>query len=265
MKKKRGIITAIIICISITAIIVIPLMHDRHQALKTIKGILDRSLSINYKHVSTDVVSLQNFGRGKIVYTFKDENDVYFNVYYSHVRFYDSLFEPERLYICNYNQIIFSHYLEKIENAFLEHLNSDEFSLKTGDSARIRSNEIGKLYDFRTYGYDINISDGDLQTAKNRITAAVEAAVKVAPDWQYVTRALYDDNFHDFDRAVRQFSYSGFPGIQFYFHGAFIGRAHFNPDDATYFDVADGEAAIYFIEDWAMESNLKEKGLTPPF
>jgi hypothetical protein len=267
MKEKlwiAGIIifSPIILLIIIISMIIISIINIKNtsRGLNVIKGILDRSLSMGYTHISSDAVQFPR----KTVYTFKDENDVYFNVFYSYRRHYDSPLKPERLYICNYHQIIFSHYLEKIENAFLKHLSRDEFSLEIGDSAQIRSNVIGKLYDFRTYRYTINISSGDLESAKNKIIAAVKAAIKAAPDWQYITRNSYDNNTHNHARTLRQFNYSRFPGINLYYHGAFIGRAHFNPDDATYFDVTDGEAAIYFIADWVMERNLREKGLLPP-
>jgi len=251
--KKGCIITIIIIIfIPIITVIAIVSIQNKHNALKVIEGILDSSLTIGYEYISTDVVQLPISGRGKTVYTFKDENDVYFNVYYSNVRHYDSYFTPERLYICNYHEIIFSDYLEEIENAFLEHLSPDEFSLVIGDSARIRSDRVGRLYDFRFYEYVIDIiHDSDIDSAKDRIIAAVEAAINAAPNWQQITKAHYT------------FDYSRYPYIRFYYHGAFMGRAHFIPDYATYFDVADGEAAIYFIDDWAFERNLREKGLIP--
>jgi len=230
MEKKRLLIALVIIAV-IILLVTAPLISARI----TIQGILKRSVSLNCKYVSTYIISMPNFGWGAVVYTFKDENDVNFNVYYSHIRHYDSFFIPEKLFICNYHQIIFSEYLEEIETAFLKYLDPNEFSLKINDSSDIRSKKVGKLYDFRTYRYDIKISsDESFISAQARIKSAVTAAVEAAPDWQHINVAYYDDNHHNFARNVRQFDYSRFPSISFYYHDDYIGSAPFNPNDVHF-------------------------------
>jgi hypothetical protein len=227
-KSKIPLIVIIIICflifVAIPATILITIFsyyspHTRSE----VKGILDRSLTVDYKYISTQ----RFYGeRREIVRTFKDENGIYFNV----VSYYGiDYFMPYMMSFCNYHQILFLRYFDDIEIALSEHLSQDEFKFTSREATGV-SDRINDRYDFYSFmEYRIDIYDDCVNAAKERVTAAVTAAINAAPDFPIIIDDYFKSNTQKQPPGER-FRFNGFPSIVIYYNDKHMGTAHFHPD-----------------------------------
>jgi len=159
MKKPLSIITALAITLSLVACG----NKNAPHTLDEVQSRLDRHLTVDYTHISTEVVQ-KDSSEARIVYTFKDENDIHFNVESSYIYWVLERTVQKDSY-CTYTHDIVEHYKQDIESALSEHLIGKNDTFTIYDNEQIR----------------IDVTGPDKSRALDRATVATEAALAAVP------------------------------------------------------------------------------------